>query len=105
MENFEKYWGLAATFAGIITIAVTTILTATSDMDNDPSNDPMWQKVLRGIALVISRIFSLSTFRNTSTSRSASIFENERGGLILSTLWSGPSVLRSTPRLRARLMT
>ena len=64
MENFDKWWGVAVTVGGIVAMLITTLLAATSDLDDDPTNDPKWQQVLRAIALVVSRVFSVSTFRN-----------------------------------------
>lgn len=46
---------------------------------------------------------SSSTTARLSTSRSAFARLKTIGGLIFSTLWSGPSVLISTPRSRIRL--
>ena len=45
---------------------------------------------------------SVRTASTVSTRRSASAAEKTSGGLILITLWSGPSVLRRTPRSAAR---
>lgn len=70
MENFDKWWGVAATVGGIVAMLITTIVAAVSDFDDgDPTNDPMWQKVLRGIALVLTRIFGVSTFANKGNKR------------------------------------
>ena len=69
IENFDKWWGVAVTVGGIVAMLITTLLTATSDLDDDPTNDPKWQKVLRGIALVVSRVFSVSTFKNQGAKR------------------------------------
>lgn len=63
MENLDKWWGVAATVAGVVTVIITTLLTATSD--NDPATpDSAWQKALRIVSNLLTRIFSVSTFSN-----------------------------------------
>ena len=64
IENLDKCWGIAASISLVVASLITTIITAVSDQDDDPTNDPTWQKVLKGIASILTRIFSFSTYSN-----------------------------------------
>lgn len=63
LENLDKWWGIAAIVGGLLSTLLITVVTATSD--SDPSTpETRWQQVLRVLASLITRIFSLSTMSN-----------------------------------------
>ena len=68
MENFDKWWGLASVIGGLLATIMVTVVTATSD--SDPATpETRWQQILRAIAAVITKVFSLSSFANEGTKR------------------------------------
>jgi len=68
LENFDKWWGIAAIVGGLLSTLFLTIVTATSDQD-PATPESRWQQALRVVASVLTRVFSVSKFANAGNKK------------------------------------